>query len=192
MLDDIEIRRLILLSAARDADAFEQLYALSAPVLLGVAFKITGRRELAEEILHDAFIKIWHAAPRFDPTATRPVAWMATIVRNRAIDVVSSADVSRVIAIDTDRDSDALDRLFDWSPSGEDTAATEQMRHWLRDCLAELKSAERQTLVLAYLHGLSHGELAEHLSRPLGTIKSWVRRGMQSLKQCVDSCMGVS
>ncbi|MBT0961000.1 sigma-70 family RNA polymerase sigma factor [Denitromonas iodatirespirans] len=190
MLDDIDIRRLILLSAARDAAAFEQLYQRTAPVLLGVAFKITGRRELAEEVLHDAFIKIWHAATRFDPVATRPVAWMATIVRNRAIDTVSRADVARVSTLD---DSEgALDRLFDWSASSEDEADQAQMRHWLRGCLDELKGRERQALVLAYLHGLSHGELADHLATPLGTVKSWVRRGLQSLKHCVDSCMGVS
>lgn len=190
MLDDIQIRRLILLSAARDAGAFEQLYRLTAPVLLGVAFKITGRRELAEEVLHDAFIKIWHAAARFDPVATRPVAWMATIVRNRAIDTVSRADVARVVSVGENEDS--LDRFFDWSAAADDEADGARMRHWLRGCLDELKGGERQALVLAYLHGLSHGELSDQLAKPLGTVKSWVRRGMQSLKQCVDSCMGVS
>ena len=100
MLDDNHIRRLILRSATREAEAFETLYKLTAPVLMGVAFKITGRRELAEEVLHDAFVKIWHDATRFDASATRPVAWMATIVRNRAIDVVSRADVSRVAQVE--------------------------------------------------------------------------------------------
>lgn len=190
MLDDNHIRRLILRSATREAEAFETLYTLTAPVLMGVAYKITGRRELAEEVLHDAFVKIWHEATRFDASATRPVAWMATIVRNRAIDVVSRADVSRVAQVE---DVDALiDAHFDWQGSAEDAAGARQMRHWLRGCLDELKGSERQALVLAYLHGLSHGELASHLAAPLGTIKSWVRRGMRSLKHCVESCSGVS
>jgi RNA polymerase sigma-70 factor (ECF subfamily) len=190
MLDDNHIRRLILRSATREAEAFETLYKLTAPVLMGVAFKITGRRELAEEVLHDAFVKIWHEATRFDASATRPVAWMATIVRNRAIDVVSRADVARVAQVE---DVDALiDAHFDWQDSAEGAAGARQMRHWLRGCLDELKGSERQALVLAYLHGLSHGELASHLAAPLGTIKSWVRRGMRSLKHCVESCSGMS
>ncbi|QID19085.1 sigma-70 family RNA polymerase sigma factor [Nitrogeniibacter mangrovi] len=188
MLDDRLIRRLILRSAAREAEAFEQLYQLTAPVLMAVAFKITGRRELAEEVLHDAFVKLWHEAGRFDASATRPVAWMATIVRNRAIDVVSRADVARVAMVE---DVEALiDTQFDWADSAEAAEGQRQMRHWLRDCLDELKGSERQALVLAYLHGLSHGELARHLSAPLGTIKSWVRRGLRSLKSCVESCSG--
>jgi RNA polymerase sigma-70 factor, ECF subfamily len=196
MLDDQAIKALLLRSAARDdgaADAFRRLYELCAPALLGVAQRIVGRRELAEEVLHDAFAKIWRSADSFDPLAARPVAWMAAIVRNRAIDVRSSHDVARVDSYHAVLDDDpegSLDRLFDWStPTADDDEDRRRAAQWLRDCLSRLAAVERQSLVLAYQHGLSHSELAAHLKKPLGTVKSWVRRGMSSLRECVETCM---
>lgn len=198
MLDDQEIRRLLLRTAARDegsAEAFERLYKRCAPLLLGVAQRIVGRRELAEEVLHDAFTSIWRKAEGYDPLAAQPVAWMVAIVRNRAIDVRSTHDVSRVDsyhdALDDDPDG-ALDRLFDWSAAPDDSEDQRRAVAWLRDCLARLQAVERQALVLAYEHGLSHGDLAAHLRKPLGTVKTWVRRGMENLRQCVETCMGAS
>jgi RNA polymerase sigma-70 factor, ECF subfamily len=195
MLDDQAIKALLLRTAARDdgsADAFRRLYQLCSPVLLGVAQRIVGRRELAEEVLHDAFAKIWRSVDTFDPLAGQPVAWMAAIVRNRAIDVRSSSDVSRVdsyhAALDDDPEG-SLDRLFDWSQAPDDDEDRRRAVRWLRDCLARLAAPERQSVVLAYEHGLSHSELASHLKKPLGTVKTWVRRGMSSLRVCVESCM---
>src|SRR5437870_4175983 len=142
MLDDKEIRGLLLRSAARDAgsaEAFERLYRLAAPLLLGVAKRIVGRAELAEEVPHDAFAKIWHAAGSFDPLAAQPVAWMVAIVRNRAIDTRSSHDVARV---DAYREED-LERLFDWSESADEAADRRRAATWLRDCLSRLQAVER-------------------------------------------------
>lgn len=192
MLDDKEIKRLLLRVADRDVEAFERLYQLTAPLMLGIASRIVMRRELAEEVLHDTFIKIWNsAAAGFDPMAERPVAWMTTMVRNRAIDLVSSADVSRMQDFDPDINlEEFLDQFFEWSPGADKTLSDQQDVHSLRACLEELKPAERQALALSYMHGLSHGELAERLARPLGTVKAWVRRGLESLRVCVESCMG--
>jgi RNA polymerase sigma-70 factor (ECF subfamily) len=196
MLDNQRIRRLLLLTAARDegsAEAFERLYRECAPLLLGVAQRILRRRELAEEVLHDAFVRIWHGAASFDPLAAQPAAWMAAIVRNRAIDVRTSHDVSRVDAYHAEPDGDAegiLERLVDWNAAADEGEDGRRALQWLRECLARLAAAERQALVLAYHHGLSHGELAEHLRKPLGTVKTWVRRGMANLRRCVDTCMG--
>jgi RNA polymerase sigma-70 factor (ECF subfamily) len=197
MLDDHAIRGLLLRAAARDegsADAFRRLYEASAPMLLGVALRIVGRRELAEEVLHDAFTRIWRAAQGFDPLATQPVAWMAAIVRNRAIDVRASHDVARVDSyhaapIDADPDG-SLERLVDWGPGTDDIVERRRAARWLRECLGRLAAFERQALVLAYEHGLSHGELSAHLQKPLGTVKSWVRRGMANLRACVEACLG--
>jgi RNA polymerase sigma-70 factor, ECF subfamily len=194
MLDDHAIKALLLRSAARDdgsAEAFRRLYELTAPLLLGIAQRVLGRRELAEEVLHDAFAKIWHAAAGFDPLAAQPVAWMTAIVRNRAIDVRSSHDVSRVDFYDEDPEGN-LDRLFDWNPATDEGADRQRIAQWLRDCLSRLGAPERQSLVLAYEHGLSHSELATHLQKPLGTVKAWVRRGMASLRGCVEAKRGVS
>lgn len=196
MLQDQDVKKLLLRIAVRDensAEAFEQLYKMCAPLLLGVAQRIVGRRELAEEVLHDSLAKIWHAAGSFNPLSAYPVAWLVTIVRNRAIDMRASQDVSRVDSyhemFDDDPDG-ALDRLFSWSPAPDEGEDRRRALQWLRDCLSKLQAVERQSLVLAYEHGLSHGELAAHLRRPLGTVKTWVRRGLANLRQCVESCMG--
>ena len=198
MADDQELKKLLLRAAARDegsAEAFERLYKLCAPTLLGVAQRIVKRRELAEEVLHDGFSAIWRSAATFSPFAAQPMAWMATIVRNRAIDVRTSHDVARVDSYHDTLDDDpdgALDRLFDWGPSADESEDTRRTAQWVRDCVAELKGAERQALVLAYEHGMSHGDLAQHLRKPLGTVKSWVRRGLENLRTCVETCMGAT
>ena len=197
MLDDKEIKTLLLRAAARDegsAEAFKRLYVLSAPLLLAVAQRVVGRREVAEEVLHDAFAVIWRKAETFDRFATQPVAWMVAIVRNRALDVRSSHDISKVDSYHDTLEADpdgALDRLYEWSPGPDDGEDRRRSARWLRDCLGGLQAVERQALVLAYEHGLTHGELAAHLKKPLGTVKTWVRRGMENLRRCVETCMGV-
>jgi RNA polymerase sigma-70 factor (ECF subfamily) len=193
MRSDAEIKRLILATAARgegSAEAFEALYKACAPLLFGIAQRVVRRRELAEEVLHDAFTRIWSAAGRFDPLAEQPVAWMAAIVRNRALDLMASHDVSRVDSYDLSDDASALDRLFDWAPPAEDAVDTGRSVRWLRDCLGELRPVERQALMLAYDRGMSHRDLATHLAQPLGTVKTWVRRGLANLRACVEECMG--
>ena len=195
MRSDVEIKRLLLATAARgegSAEAFEALYKACAPLLFGIAQRIVRRRELAEEVLHDAFTRIWSAAGRFDPLAEQPVAWMAAIVRNRALDLMASHDVSRVDSYDLTEDASALDRLFEWAPPAEDAVDAGRSVRWLRDCLGELRAVERQALVLAYDRGMSHRDLAAHLAQPLGTVKTWVRRGLANLRACVEECMGTA
>jgi len=195
MRSDVEIKRLLLATATRgegSAEAFEALYKACAPLLFGIAQRIVRRRELAEEVLHDAFTRIWSAAGRFDPLAEQPVAWMAAIVRNRALDLMASHDVSRVDSYDLTEDASALDRLFEWAPPAEDAVDAGRSVRWLRDCLGELRAVERQALVLAYDRGMSHRDLAAHLAQPLGTVKTWVRRGLANLRACVEECMGTA
>lgn len=196
MLDDKQVKALLLRTAARDegsAEAFQRLYELSAPLLLGVAQRLLRRRELAEEVLHDAFTVIWRNAASFDPLGAQPVAWLVAIVRNRAHDVFSSHDVSKVDSYHEGPDGDpdgALDRLCDWGPSADESEDRRRMSSWLKECINGLQAVERQVLVLAYQYGLSHGDLASHLGKPLGSVKTWVRRGMGNLRRCVDSHLG--
>lgn len=197
MLNDSEVKKLLMRTAAKDqgsADALEKLYKTCAPGLLGVAQRVLGRRELAEEALHDCFTKIWHTAASFDPTGTQPVAWMATIVRNRAIDIKTSHDLSRVDfyhdALDHEPEG-ALNRLFDWGAGADETEDQRRACLCMRDCLTRLHATERQSLVLAFEHGLSHRDLALHLQKPVGTVKSWVRRGMYKMRHCL-ACQGIA
>ncbi len=196
MLDDIEVKRLILRTAVQDAQAFSLLYQRTAPTLMGVAMRITRRREMAEEVLHDAFVKVWNQAKSFDPLALQAVAWLTAIVRNRALDVVTSAEATRVESYDqqSDDDGDALERLIDWSDQSDSGEVLDGVRtaHSLRGCFAALKPAERQAIALAYHHGMSHSELADHLQKPIGTVKSWVRRGLEALRVCMETCAGAT
>ncbi len=200
MLDEAELKRLLLAVAVRGADgaaALERLYRRASPVLLGIALRITRRRELADEVLHDAFVRIWRSASQFDPHGTA-IGWLTTVVRNRALDLMGTHEVTRVqsyheVAEGLDDNPEAtLDRLFDWAADeGEDQRAdARRAREHVRRCLGELPASERQSLVLCYEHGLSHSDLAAHLQRPLGTVKTWVRRGLDNLKKCVEHCMG--
>ncbi len=184
-LDDLEVRRLLIRTAGGDAAAFERLYRLSMPLLLAVAARIVGRREVAQEVVHDAFVRVWRSASSFDPLAPHAVAWLVAIARNRAIDVAGSADGARV-----DPAGDAIDAIvddaYDWSHEPGDALDRARGTHGLRVCLGELRPAERQAIVLAYHHGLSHVDLAEHLQRPLGTVKAWIRRGLETLRRCLE------
>jgi RNA polymerase sigma-70 factor, ECF subfamily len=197
-LDENESRRLLLAIRRHDADgaaAFERLYRHAAPVLLGIAMRIVRRQEVADEVLHDTFTKVWHGAAGFDPHGTA-VGWLTSIVRNRAIDLMASHDVARVAsyhdALDDDPEA-SLDRLFAWdADDGAERLDAARARDTVRRCLAQLQASERQSLVLAYEHGLSHGDLAAHLGKPLGTVKTWIRRGMDNLRRCVEHRMGAT
>jgi RNA polymerase sigma-70 factor (ECF subfamily) len=108
---------------------------------------------------------------------------------------MESHDIARVdsyhAALD-DKPEASLDQMFDWSQddTAEEALDASRLRAFLRRCLGELAAAERQALVLAYEHGLSHGDLASHLGKPLGTVKTWIRRGMLNLRACIDRCSG--
>jgi RNA polymerase sigma-70 factor, ECF subfamily len=184
-LDDLEVRRLLIRTAAGDAGAFEQLYRLSMPLLLAVAHRIVGRRELAQEVVHDAFVRVWRSASSFDPLAPQAVGWLVAIARHRALDVAGSAEGARVDPVGDDIDA-IVDGAYDWAHESGDAVDRTRGTHGLRACLDELRPAERQAIVLAYHHGLSHGELAAHLQRPLGTVKAWVRRGLEALRRCLE------
>ena len=194
MLNEQEIKSLLLKTAARDADAFAQLYALTAPIMLGIANRVLNRKELAEEVLQDVFVKIWRQATQFDPLSNQPIGWIATMTRNRALDIIGSADVSRVVSVDTSDQS--VVALID-DAYGAHTSRSDPSDHHntvynnriVKHCLENLPAIERQSIALAYYHGLSHQELAHHLQKPLGSVKTWVRRGMSNLKQCVEDCM---
>ena len=198
MLDEQFIKSLLIQTASRDKAAFAQLYALTAPIMLGIANRIVNRKELAEEVLQDVFVKIWHKAHQFDPLSNQPIGWIATMTRNRALDVLGSADVARVSSIDTqpEQAGELVNELFG-SDNGNlggnidpsQALDTKNSHRQLRDCLDGLPALEKQSLALAYYHGLSHQELANHLAKPLGSVKTWVRRGMMNLKTCLEECM---
>ena len=162
-----------------DRTAFRQLYDRWGHRLYGIALRITRQPSLAADALHDGFLQIWQQAHRFDPDRGSPEAWMIGMVRYRALDIVrrQAREVSGYEPADREDESpDALARLV----SSTEGAA-------LHRCLKELEADRRRLVMMAFVDGLSHSELAERLHVPLGTIKSWIRRSLLTLRGCLAS-----
>jgi len=165
--------------AGRDRAAFAALYRQTQAKLYGVIARIIQRRDLAGEILQEAYVRIWERAADFDPAKGSPIAWMATIARNRALD-----EVRRVQPVEDMPDG------FD--PPGEDVdplsarQRSESLQALMR-CLETLDPEKRQILLLAYYRGASREALAKRFDRPVPTIKTWLRRSLADLKNCLSS-----
>ncbi|WP_213714344.1 RNA polymerase sigma factor [Cedecea lapagei] len=166
--------------AEGDRRAFEQLYRLTSPHLFAVALRTVQRRAWAEEILHDAFLTVWNKASGYDPSISAPVTWLTHIVRNRCIDWLRSGQ-SRA----ANQEDELGDNAADIENEGDNGWCDEQQAGRLRGCLDNLTSEQRQSVVLAYYQGMSHGDIADWLQQPLGTVKSWIRRALDHLKDCV-------
>ncbi len=175
--------------ALGDRAAFAQLYQLSSAQMFGVIVRINSDRAQAEDILQDCFVNIWRAAQGFDPTRAQPMTWLTSIARTRAIARLRrrKAEVATVSshARDDDDDPDLLAAV----PSGDagplellqQAAQAQDLTH----CIGRLSAEQQQCVALAYYQGLSHAEVAQHLVQPLGTVKSWVRRALMALKDCL-------
>lgn len=182
------LTRLLARTAAHDHAAFKELYDLTSAHLFGVALRILNRRERAEEVLQEAYVNVWNQAGSYAAGLSAPMTWLTSVVRNKALDWlrhVKRADESTVMLID-DAGEDYLDQMADPRADPQEllSQATDGLR--LRHCLGTLDAPQRQSLALAYYDGLSHSELAAHLNAPLGTVKAWVRRGLDKLKQCLE------
>lgn len=173
-------RELMSAMAVGDRQAFEQLYRLTSPRLFAVALRMLRRHAWAEEVLHDSYITAWNRAGSYNPALSSPMTWLTHIVRNRAIDWMRGSD-NQLDELDDDvMNSDASDVDEPLQRLQQDSDAK-----ILAACLAHLPAEQRQSLILAYYQGLSHGEVSSHLQQPLGTIKSWIRRALDHLKSCV-------
>lgn len=167
----------------QDQQAFEALYEASSAKLFGVAVRITRRRDWAEEVLQESFVKIWHHAGSYDSAKSAPMTWMTAIVRNRALDWLRRPQEVR-----TSEEQEAmLNAIPDEGPGPEDLVSMAAQARKLHECMQHLSDDQRRSITLAFFNGLSHGELAEKMGKPLGTVKTWIRRGLDRLKGCLDS-----
>ncbi len=170
-------------TALGDAQAFERLYHATSPRLYAVALRLVRRRDWAEDILQECYVKIWHHAGDYRVDASAPLTWLTQIVRNRCLDWLRrpeleiAHDANSVFVLDAMADEGA-------SPLQELLAAGEASA--LGRCLNALETRARELILLAYYQGLSHRELAQHLALPLGSVKSWIRRGLVQLKGCLS------
>ena len=173
------LESLLARSALRDRAAFAELYRAAGAKLFAVSLRIVRERGLAEEALQDGFVNIWNHAADYSRERAAPMTWMAAIVRNRSLDIV------RRSREEPDIDDALAQNLADEGASPELEVAERATAHTLRDCLGKLEAEHRQTIALAFYHGLTHSELADHLRRPLGTVKTHIRRGLLKLKDCL-------
>jgi RNA polymerase sigma-70 factor, ECF subfamily len=180
---DEQLQSLLGRCAAADSIALQRLYELVSPILFACVTRILRRRALAEEALQDVFISIWQQAGQFTAVRGRPMAWMMSIARYRAIDLLRRerfapilvAQAPELRAIDPEPDSEVGSAT--WLPSAD----------LMKQCLGLLSDQQTHCLELAFVEGQSHENIARLMDSPLGTVKSWIRRGLRSLRQCLES-----
>lgn len=173
---------LLAACAGRDRAAFARLYELTSAKLFGVALRIVRQEGLAEEVLQDCYIRIWNRAQDYREGVAAPMTWMSSIVRNRCLDTLRRPNPEVI-----DAEGNLIGAVASENPGpleilerGKDSAA-------LARCLKQLEGRQRQAILLAFYDGMSHSELAQHLREPLGTVKTWVRRGLLKLRTCLDT-----
>jgi RNA polymerase sigma factor (sigma-70 family) len=196
--DELETRLADWLArcALGDRQAFRQLYEATSARLLGVIAQLVGRGALAEDLLQDVYVRIWKAAGQYRAGAGSPMAWMAATARYRAIDHLRSRGARPEVAIadlparagSEDGDDDPTHRMPDPGPGPARRFEARSEAEAVQGCLGTLQGSQQQSLSLAYYQGLSHGEIAAHLGAPLGSVKTWVRRGLIALKACLEGC----
>ena len=167
--------------AGRDAAAFAALYRQTHAVLYGVVARILTRGDASGEALQEAYVRIWEKAGEFDAAKGSPIAWMATIARNRALD-----EVRRVRPASLE---DMPDGFEPAAAAVDPLAARERSEQLtaLLDCLQTLDEEKRDVVLLAYYRGCSREDLARRFDRPVPTIKTWLRRGLAQLRDCLSS-----
>jgi RNA polymerase sigma-70 factor (ECF subfamily) len=174
---EIELAQLLQRCAARDSAAFRTLYDKTSSVLFARLLRMLRRRSVAEEVLQDVYVRIWERAAQFEAHRGRALAWMVTIARYCAIDLMRRDRLALVSddAIEEVPDEDATEPgAFD-KPNNFDF------------CIGQLNDNTRRCLTLAFVEGRSHDEIARLTTNPLGSVKSWIRRGLLSLKQCLST-----
>ncbi len=177
--DETETTRLLRSCADGDKAAFRRLYERQAPRLYGLALRLLQQPALASDAVHDAFVQVWRRSARFDPSRNAGEAWLASLLRYRAIDILRRRSREQYGIERREEADDAPDALDQLAGRADSEA--------LHRCLEELEEAQRRAIVLAFLDGLSHVELASRLRSPLGTVKSWVRRGLLGLRRCLEA-----
>lgn len=175
-----ELAKMLVKTGQGDRQAFAMLYQATSAKLFALALRILASRDLAEEALQDAYVKIWHSADTYREDKAAVMTWMTAIVRNRCIDLLRASPREQGLKEDQSFDDWASDDL-----GPMENAATQSDTKALLRCMHQLAPLQRQAFALSYFHGLAHEQLAQQLAQPLGTVKTWLRRGLETLKNCM-------
>jgi RNA polymerase sigma-70 factor (ECF subfamily) len=163
----------------RDRAAFDQLYRHTSAKLFGVCLRVLSDRAQAEEALQEVFVKVWTKADRFAASDLSPISWLVAVARNHAIDVIRTRRLKLA-------DLDAAIEVTDPTPGPEALAVADGERRLIDGCLEELEDGRAEAVRGAYLDGLSYVELAERHGVPLNTMRTWLRRSLLKLRECLE------
>ncbi|MCC6736248.1 MAG: sigma-70 family RNA polymerase sigma factor [Bauldia sp.] len=175
-----ELQRLLTGTATGKRDAFRSLYAATSPKLYAIVLRICREPGLAQDALQETYLKVWTRAERFRAEEGSPASWLAAIARNTAIDAVRRRTD---VALGMDEEGKSVIEEMAMATEGADVIDVQALRH----CLSGLEEKQRDCVVLAYCWGSSREELAEKFDRPVGTIKTWLHRGLANLKACLGA-----
>jgi RNA polymerase sigma factor (sigma-70 family) len=175
-----DLNRLLQQTGRGDQKAFADLYQRTSSKLFGVCLRMLRHRAEAEEVLQETYTAVWQSAASFDPTRASAVTWMVTLTRNKTIDRLRQR---RAELID---DPESIDDSVDERPTPAADAETSQEYRRLQRCLEELEPQRQSSVREAFFSGATYNELAARLKVPLGTMKSWIRRSLLQLRQCLD------
>jgi RNA polymerase sigma-70 factor (ECF subfamily) len=167
--------------AAGDRAALRLVYQDTSAKLFGVLLRILNDRSEAEDVLQDVYVTVWRKAGSFDPARASPITWMVTIARNRAIDRLRAGGGSR-----RTEPIESADEVSDPAPAAEERVGQAQEEQRLARCLEELEARHAAAIRAAFLDGATYDELARRMDVPLGTMKSWIRRGLLKLRACLE------
>jgi RNA polymerase sigma factor (sigma-70 family) len=187
------LRELLSRTGLGDRAAFAELYRRTSAHLFGVVLRINRDRGQAEDVLQEVYVNVWRAAGGFDAAKAQPLTWLTSIARNRAIDSLRRQQAQPRLQTqggsETDEDNDVYDQVADDNAGPLELLSRAADARALGACMETLTAAQRQSMALAFYDGLSHAEVAQQLRQPLGTVKSWVRRGLLALKSCLESAV---
>lgn len=178
--ETLDLAELLTLVPTGDESAFATLYRQTGPHLYGVALRITRDRSSAEDVVQDVLTKLWSGAARFEAGRGSPLGWLLTMARNRALDLIARRGRDAPLP-------EEFDELPDPAEDALSALAGREDADRLRACLEVLTDDQRRAILVAFFEGATHEEVAEQLETPLGTVKSWVRRGLLKLKGCLGS-----
>jgi RNA polymerase sigma-70 factor (ECF subfamily) len=180
MLTSTELVWLLAAVAQRDQAAFERLYAATRAKLYGVVLRILRRADLANDVLQETYLKVWNNAGGFDPARASPMTWMVAIARNRAIDLLRSKAETAF-----EDDSEAAEVAAETAHPLERREMAEDLKRLLA-CMGRLDEERRRLVLLAYYRGWSREQLAAKFDAPVSTIKTWLRRSLAEIRECLE------
>lgn len=188
-----ELSQLLARTGVGDRAAFATLYERTHTHLFAVILRIHRDRAQAEDVLQEVYVNVWRSAQGFDAAQSQPLTWLTSVARNRAIDALRRAQTQPRLESahrgDEGEEENVIDRVADETAGPLELLGQAAEARALARCMQGLTATQRQSVALAFFDGLSHAEVATQMRQPLGTVKSWVRRALLTLRSCLDGAV---